>query len=195
MISATYLNNPRIHLTIVYAKCTEEQRRTLWQDLINMASNIQGAWSAIGDYNVITSGEEKRVGRSYRPEETLNFIEFLNECGLQDAGFAGSTYTWCDKEILPPQSGRDWVDLCTTMPGLTLFQTPQLLISPGHVQIMPARLLVKISNKTTSHIRYFKFFNFRTEYQDYLKTVQEAWEEEIYGNPLHPATPEDQEFL
>ncbi|KAK6773889.1 hypothetical protein RDI58_029128 [Solanum bulbocastanum] len=153
LTSATYHNNSRIHLTIVYAKCTEEQRRELWQVLINMASNIQGSWGAIGDYNFKTSGEEKKVGRSYRPEENLDFIEFLNECDLQEAGF-------------------------------TVTHLSRAYSDHAALQIMPALLLVKISNKT-SHIRYFKFFNFRTEYQDYFKTVQEAWEEEIYGNPLY----------
>lgn len=42
-----------------------------------------------------------------------------------------------------------------------------------------------MSNEITSHIKYLKFLNICIEHQDYLKTVQEAWEEEIYGNPLY----------
>lgn len=136
LTSATYHNNSRIHLTIVYAKCTEEQRRELWQDLINMASNIQGSWGAIGDYNVKTSGEEKKVGRSYRPEENLDFIEFLNECGLQDAGFTGSTYTWCDNRDPPTTIWKRLDRLVNNNAWINSIQTRQLLISPEHVQIM-----------------------------------------------------------
>ncbi|XP_049391560.1 uncharacterized protein LOC125855975 [Solanum stenotomum] len=66
-----------------------------------MANNIQGIWGAIGYFNVITSIEEKKGGRSYRREEILDFLECLNDCGLQDAGYNGSIYTWCDNRDPP----------------------------------------------------------------------------------------------
>ncbi|KAH0731470.1 hypothetical protein KY290_002476 [Solanum tuberosum] len=74
LIKATHLNNQPIFLTVVYAKCTEDLRRELWNDLREMANNIQGIWGAIGDFNVITSIEEKKGGRSYRLEESFDFL-------------------------------------------------------------------------------------------------------------------------
>lgn len=61
LISAKHLNHSAIFLIVVYAKYNEESRRELWQDLKNTSNNIQGAWGVIGDFNVITFSEEKRV--------------------------------------------------------------------------------------------------------------------------------------
>ncbi|XP_049397141.1 uncharacterized protein LOC125861240 [Solanum stenotomum] len=66
-----------------------------------MAANIHDPWGVIGDFNVISTREEKIRGRPHRLEETMDFIDCLNECGLQDAGFTGPKVTWCDHKDPP----------------------------------------------------------------------------------------------
>nr|XP_009598929.1 uncharacterized protein LOC104094661 [Nicotiana tomentosiformis] len=69
--------------------------------LRNLATTNQETWEIIGDFNVITNREEKLGGRPYKLEESLDFIECLNEFGLQDAGFTGAKVTWCDNRDSP----------------------------------------------------------------------------------------------
>lgn len=59
------LNPAPIHITIVYAKCTREERRHLWDDLRNWKQIIQGPWGVMGDFNVILEAKEKKKGQTF----------------------------------------------------------------------------------------------------------------------------------
>lgn len=39
--------------------------------------------------------------------------------------------------------------------------------------------------QTVSAIKYFKFLNFWTDHPVYVQTVQNIWNEQVYGNPLY----------
>ncbi|XP_060170788.1 uncharacterized protein LOC132601740 [Lycium barbarum] len=102
LLKLLYLNNPNIfYITVVYGKCDEALRMELWDDLRNTAERIQGPWGVVGDFNVITCCEEKQGGRPFRIEDCVNFLSCLADCGLQDAGFFGSNFTWCDNRDPP----------------------------------------------------------------------------------------------
>ncbi|OIT27625.1 hypothetical protein A4A49_65972, partial [Nicotiana attenuata] len=78
------------HLSVVYAKCDENLRRVLWDELRATADRIRGPWGVVGDFNVISEPEEKIGGRPFRIEESIDFISCLSDCDLQDGGFLGS---------------------------------------------------------------------------------------------------------
>lgn len=99
-ISSQYIPT-HFYLTIVYAKCTEQERIELWDDLKSTATMMQEPWGVVGDFNSITCAEEKLGGRPFNLNNNLDFISCIDECGLQDAGFSGSIYTWCDHRDPP----------------------------------------------------------------------------------------------
>ncbi|XP_070052092.1 uncharacterized protein LOC142178801 [Nicotiana tabacum] len=183
-IKAEHNNCPSFLLMIVYAKCTEELRRELWSDSKNLASTIKEPWGVIGDFNVITNREEKLGGRPHRLEKSLEFIECLNEYGLQDAGFAGAKVTCCDNRDPPLTIWKrldklvynlDWFD--------NLNNTPVTHISRSCSDHVP--LLVKLHHEYTQGTRYFKFLNLWTEHPEFKQTVQNSWNIFIHGNPLY----------
>lgn len=47
-----------------------------------------------GDFNEILCHNEKDGGSSRADRDMDAFREFLNDCGLQDIGYRGSTFTW-----------------------------------------------------------------------------------------------------
>ena len=55
-----HLNNQLIFLIVVYAKCTKDLRRELWNDLRKMVNNIQGIWGSMRNFNVITFTDDKK---------------------------------------------------------------------------------------------------------------------------------------
>ncbi|KAK3218118.1 hypothetical protein Dsin_012088 [Dipteronia sinensis] len=58
-------------------------------------SNLQ--WLCIGDFNEIAIRNEK-LGGQERPRRLMEeFREALDFCGLEDLGFSGLAYTWCNK--------------------------------------------------------------------------------------------------
>ncbi|XP_075091705.1 uncharacterized protein LOC142171892 [Nicotiana tabacum] len=96
-----HMSSTPLYLTVVYAKCKAHLRLQLWEELRGIASRIQGAWGVVGDFNVITDCTEKKGGNPYRLEKSVDFLSYIDNCGLQDAGFYGSMYTWSDNRGPP----------------------------------------------------------------------------------------------
>lgn len=122
-------------LSVIYAKCTE-LRKNLWAELRVIANIIQDPWGATCDFNVVVSSDEKFGRRLHKMEETLDFIECLNECGLQDAGFSGSKFPWCDSRDPLTLFGEDWIDLFITLYGMICIMLLILLTYPERARTM-----------------------------------------------------------
>lgn len=55
----------------------------------------------MGDFNVILEAEEKKGGRPFRIDKRVDFINCIEDCGLQDVGYSGNIYTWRDNKGFP----------------------------------------------------------------------------------------------
>ncbi|WMV14491.1 hypothetical protein MTR67_007876 [Solanum verrucosum] len=113
-------------------------------------------------------------------EESIAFIECLNECGLQDAGFTSSKVTWCDNRD-PPNTiwkrldklafNTNWFDALNNTSVTHLSRS-----CSDH-----AHLLLNLLHENIHGIKYFKFLNFWTEHPDFLTTVHNSWDVHIHG--------------
>ncbi|KAL0438956.1 UNVERIFIED_CONTAM: hypothetical protein Slati_2378600 [Sesamum latifolium] len=54
-----------------------------------------------GDFNEILDQQEKDCFLPRPPCQIREFREYLNDCGLQDLGFAGNIFTWCNHREEP----------------------------------------------------------------------------------------------
>lgn len=45
------ISAPSAYLTVVYAKCSLQERRLLWEDLISFSASISVPWIVGGDFN------------------------------------------------------------------------------------------------------------------------------------------------
>ncbi|XP_019189413.1 PREDICTED: uncharacterized protein LOC109183805 [Ipomoea nil] len=83
-------------LSFVYAKIRESLRGTLWDKLKAVCPRIPGGvpWSLMGDFNCLMSVDEKMGGLPYSHRKTVDFCECASSCGLVDATYYGSRYTW-----------------------------------------------------------------------------------------------------
>ncbi|WMV45640.1 hypothetical protein MTR67_039025 [Solanum verrucosum] len=70
-------------MSFIYAKCKEYMRRSLWDRLMFYA-NTELPWCTIGDFNVITSIEEKLGGIPYNMNKSFEFIGVIEACELTD---------------------------------------------------------------------------------------------------------------
>ena len=83
-------------MTVVYAKCDHIQSRALWSYLVDLPF-VSKPWMVVGDFNTIVSSEERKGG-SIPSLSTMNdFVSVINSLALQDYGYVGSTFTWCNK--------------------------------------------------------------------------------------------------
>ncbi|KAH0737915.1 hypothetical protein KY290_036620 [Solanum tuberosum] len=81
------------NMTFVYAKCKDHLRRPLWDRMIFRTAESNKPWCSVGDYNVITSIEEKLGGVPYNMRKSLEFVAVIEAYGLVDLGFNGQKYT------------------------------------------------------------------------------------------------------
>ncbi|KAH0693154.1 hypothetical protein KY290_021334 [Solanum tuberosum] len=78
----------------VYAKCDEQERRGLWEDIHNLSINMNLPWFVGGDFNFILNNEEKIGGLPVYPQEYEEFAICVNSCDLVDINFKGIPFTW-----------------------------------------------------------------------------------------------------
>lgn len=76
----------------IYSKCKDHLRRPLLYKLFHF-SNMDIPWCTIGDFNVITSTEEKYGGLPYNMNKSFDFINIIKACGLMDIGYNGQNFT------------------------------------------------------------------------------------------------------
>lgn len=61
---------------------------------MDIATQWQGPWIVLGDFNAVLDSKDKRGGRSIAQNSSSPFRTFLQHGGMIDLGFKGPTYTW-----------------------------------------------------------------------------------------------------
>lgn len=79
--------------TIVYAKCNNRDRKALWEGMRRIETS-DTPWSIGGDFNIITSADEKEGGARPDINGMNDFNACIMDCGLNDIGFDGIPFTW-----------------------------------------------------------------------------------------------------
>ncbi|KAK4729617.1 hypothetical protein R3W88_022605 [Solanum pinnatisectum] len=145
-------------ITFVYAKCKDNLRRPLWNRMLHQAADQNKAWCSVGDYNVVTSIEEKLGGVPYNMRKSIDFISVIEACGLVDLGLSGQKFTWTNKRGI---HHRIWKRLDRALANDTwLEKMPQTTIT--HLPTVGSDhcpLLMEMCLKEEHHIKYFKFLN------------------------------------
>ncbi|KAH0765178.1 hypothetical protein KY285_001049 [Solanum tuberosum] len=140
-------------------------------------------WCTIGDFNVITSTEEKYGGIPYNMTKSLDFISIIEASGLVDIGYSGQHYTWCNqraeearvwKRLDRAMVNDKWLEL---MPQTTITHLPS--VGSDHCPLL-MEMEVRLENK----FKYFKFLHCWTENENFLTTVKGCWQKKISGNPM-----------
>ncbi|XP_070056811.1 uncharacterized protein [Nicotiana tomentosiformis] len=84
------------YISTVHAKITTTERRELWDSLTSLNAHVDGPWFYKGDFIIILEPGEKRGGIPNRAYKSFDFVTCMNDCGVKDAGFVGSNFTWCN---------------------------------------------------------------------------------------------------
>ncbi|KAH0712277.1 hypothetical protein KY289_008236 [Solanum tuberosum] len=170
--------------TIIYAKCKDLLRRPLWDRMLQQANDTANSpWCAVGDYNVITSMDEKLGGVPYNMRKSLEFIAVIEACGLMDLGFSGQKFTWSNKRGI---HSRVWKRLDRAMVNDSwLEKMPQTTIT--HLPAVGSDhcpLLMEMISREEDHIKYFKFLNCWTDQPNFSDIVKACWDRPIEGNNM-----------
>ncbi|KAI9123912.1 hypothetical protein K1719_005212 [Acacia pycnantha] len=94
-VSISGLNNSsKFFFTTIYGSPQKHLRKFLWQDLELIASNLSAPWILAGDFNTITSQNDRQGGSIHRARGCNLFNDFIHSNGLIDMDFSGPRFTW-----------------------------------------------------------------------------------------------------
>ncbi|KAL5823208.1 hypothetical protein ACOSQ4_021108 [Xanthoceras sorbifolium] len=82
-----------------YGSPEVSQRHNAWLLLKRLCGMSSLPWICGGDFNEILMDCEKDGGLPKQRRLLLNFREALDACGLQDLGFEGPLFTWCNGRV------------------------------------------------------------------------------------------------
>ncbi|KAK2640566.1 hypothetical protein Ddye_028361 [Dipteronia dyeriana] len=83
--------------TSFYGNPDVNERQHRWTLLRGLSRMSNLPWVCAGDFTEILNENEKVGGVCRTKGRIERFRETLDECGLQDLGFMGPSFTWCDK--------------------------------------------------------------------------------------------------
>ncbi|XP_071909763.1 uncharacterized protein [Coffea arabica] len=100
-------------LTISFAHsfCTGKERRALWSGLL-WDKPSHGPWLVGGDFSIVVETGEKKGSLSFRLSKAIDFLNYMSSAELFDAGFSGSSYTWCFRAVVK----ASWQQECIESP-------------------------------------------------------------------------------
>lgn len=67
--------------------------------LEHIHAQLELPWVVFGDFNEITHADEKCGWAERSDKQMIAFRDSLNFCDLQDLGFSGLNYTWCNGRL------------------------------------------------------------------------------------------------
>ncbi|KAK4266414.1 hypothetical protein QN277_027340 [Acacia crassicarpa] len=84
------------YISFIYGPTDEADRRLCWQEVRIIRNYIRESWLCLRDFNDILSQSEKCGGQPRAWRKILNFKSFVADCELEDLGFDGPCFTWCN---------------------------------------------------------------------------------------------------
>ncbi|KAH0742162.1 hypothetical protein KY290_035205 [Solanum tuberosum] len=155
-------------MSFIYAKCKDYVRRSLWDRLIFYA-NMDLRWCTIGDFNVITSIEEKLGGIPYNMNKSFDFIGMIQACGLTYLGYTGLPFTWCNQRDAEARVWK-WLEVIpqTTIENLSSISSdhsPLLLGVTGNPMWKLHQKLKRVTDTLSNWSKH--------EYGDIFRKVKE----------------------
>lgn len=133
---------------------------------------------------MILDAEEKRGGRPFRVGEAAKFIEFMAGAGLFNGGSSGSRFTWCNNR---QGRARIWKCLDRLLLNSECWDTA-LSVGMSYLAHHPSNhtpLLISTSTRLDGKAQPFRFINTWTQHEEFLGMVEDSWQQECGGSPLH----------
>uniref|UniRef100_A0A7N0V3L8 Endonuclease/exonuclease/phosphatase domain-containing protein n=1 Tax=Kalanchoe fedtschenkoi TaxID=63787 RepID=A0A7N0V3L8_KALFE len=165
-----------MYLITLVNLCLQEARST-----ISKLSSDE-AWIIAGDFNTITTWEEKRGGDAAHDGSFRDFNEFMLRVDVSDAGYRGCPNTWSNN-----QSGakRVWVRLdWVLINGCTISSFSRLQMTHlerGVSDHAPLLIQTQLQSRTWSSFKYMGMWKL---HDDFHRVVLQAWEGSISSNSI-----------
>ncbi|XP_071928030.1 uncharacterized protein [Coffea arabica] len=180
-VQSMLLSSPII-MSFVHAKCSVEERRELWCNLLS-DKHFSLPWCIGGDFNVILAPHEKSGGRPFAMAEGLDFMSFMEESGAFDIGFSGPSFTWSNNRRGRARISKRLDRFLINGECLDISDK----ISVIHLARHPSDhspLKISFAAHSNNKPRPFRFLNLWTTKPELLQVIRQAWNQDVVGSPL-----------
>ncbi|KAK4274590.1 hypothetical protein QN277_017787 [Acacia crassicarpa] len=173
-VMSSTLSTPS-YITFIYGPTDEEERRLCWEEVRKISNNIRASWLYLDDFNDILAQDEKRGGLPRLWRKILNFKSFVSDCGLEDLGFNGPMFTWCNNHDNPDTISERIdralgnIQLREEFPNLQVFNIDPARSSDHHL------LFIQCQYENHKSKKPFRFEAVWASHDHYLEVVKESW--------------------
>ncbi|VFQ86461.1 unnamed protein product [Cuscuta campestris] len=165
-------------LTFIYAHNESCKRRDLLTFL--QKNMVTAPWCVLGDFNVVLKMDERIGGNPVNREESREFMDCLNLCGLEDLPFEGSKYTWCNNQGIGKRIYSKLDRILGNIEWIINFNF-KAHFREGGISDHSAMILKQVKHDTGHS---FKFCDMWTLDPHFPQIVKEVWEEKHEGTTM-----------
>ncbi|KAL3819736.1 hypothetical protein ACJIZ3_005641 [Penstemon smallii] len=165
-----------------YGEPEMANRRVSWEILKNLAKYSNKQWLCVGDYNAIAYNSEKKGGRETSQRQLLDFRQALSETRLNDLGFEGNIFTWCNRWDSPYTIWERLDRACATSSWIDKFPYSRVIhmetINSDHSPICIVVSKNPVAPRTAV-ARRFKFEAMWLTSDECKQVVENSWQTEV----------------
>ncbi|KAJ4838451.1 hypothetical protein Tsubulata_041033 [Turnera subulata] len=161
--------------TAVYANPDPQLKKECFEALLSFSQTVVRPWVLLGDFNEVTSAEEKQGGAPVNLLRCTKFREWIEDCHLIDVGYTGPKFTWRGQEH---HHGRVYERLdrgLANLAWLHLFSSASIRhlarVKSDHHPLS----LFLCSGTGDSSLKPFRFEHAWTTHTNFPGTVKQLW--------------------
>jgi hypothetical protein len=152
--------------SVVYAKCCQIDRRSLWDNLLQISAVNSMPWILGGDFNIVSQLCERAGGGSVDLHAMGEFHSFMQQAGLCDPGFSGNIFTWCNNQ---QGTARIWCRLDRFLINSAFIsQFPPIQVSHLARNYSDHTPLILSVQDAAPSPKPFKFMKMWVDHQDFI---------------------------
>jgi len=164
-------------LTGFYGHPETARRPEAWALLRHLSLLSPMPWLCLGDFNEILSNGEKLSGPPRPYSQMASFQRALEDSGLNDLGFCGPQFTWCND-----RSGEDFN--CERLDRVLANHQWSQFFNVVNVEVLPRHcsdhnpLLVTLSRSQDIKWQKSRLFRFKAgwvKHKDHKELIKQAW--------------------
>ncbi|XP_062028542.1 uncharacterized protein LOC133744454 [Rosa rugosa] len=175
--------NQTTYITFVYAYPQKDKQKDFWEELARLKSANRDCWALMGDFNIITTLEEKLGGNQVVTTYMLNFNNFLNTVDRFSLRAAGLPFTWTNKNENDSLMFERLDRVCVNTNFINTFSDTKLenlpIIGSDHGPIF-----LTVGTERKRKIRPFRFEAMWLSHEDFKPLVNSIWTQQLNNNPL-----------
>lgn len=175
-------SNKKFWCTFVYAQNSTSEREELWPSLEQLAGEIQGPWTMMGDFNTCLRFNERWKNGAIVHTDVSELENFTATCGLADLNYSGVFLSWCNKRDAEQRMYAKLDRILVNGEWLQDFNwSDAVFLQAGISDHSPGVLRICAGEQRA---KSFKYCNFRGADPKFPGLVAEAWEEYVSGVPM-----------